>query len=353
MAEVFEAAWFFLPDIPPYAMCDDLRVLRLGASAHPAPGCGHVRCWSTTTLTWVPQRRRLAGGGVGGPGPVQPPEPVGALLADARGYRRLAPTGAQAAPAGPQVTPAHPGEHVDRGRRPLPGVAGAQLGTSSTAGSTERSRPSPTSRLQPHRDGLHRVEFRSPPRARDRTVRPEPPGYMVAVERARTTRSPRTRCACCRRPGRDWRRGLQQRRPVFHEWSSRRPRRSAHGRARGRATADSEQSVVADLRRVQAEVGFGRCENVVQGEVVDHASASRRSRPSGFLDDLAPGSVAARGSTVEVASTAREHRRRAWRFASRSAAGAQLAVCSSDSRRVARGDDTSVVSHSASVVWRR
>jgi hypothetical protein len=27
MAEVFEATWFFLPDIPPYAVCDDLQVL--------------------------------------------------------------------------------------------------------------------------------------------------------------------------------------------------------------------------------------------------------------------------------------------------------------------------------------
>ncbi|HMZ14545.1 MAG TPA: hypothetical protein PLS04_10470 [Mycobacterium sp.] len=34
MAEVFEAAWFFLPDIPPYAMCDDLRVLSGWALQH-------------------------------------------------------------------------------------------------------------------------------------------------------------------------------------------------------------------------------------------------------------------------------------------------------------------------------
>ena len=27
MAEVFEATWFFLPGIPPYAVCDDLQVL--------------------------------------------------------------------------------------------------------------------------------------------------------------------------------------------------------------------------------------------------------------------------------------------------------------------------------------
>jgi len=27
MAELFEATWFFLPDIPPYAVCDDLQVL--------------------------------------------------------------------------------------------------------------------------------------------------------------------------------------------------------------------------------------------------------------------------------------------------------------------------------------
>ena len=141
MAEVFEAAWFFLPDIPPYAMCDDLRVLSGWALQHiPRQGCGHVRCWSTTTLTCGSSTPTARWRRCRGPGPVQPPEPVGALLADARGYRRLAPTGAQAAPAGPQVTSAHPGEHVDRGRRPLPGVAGAQLGLLSTAGSTERVR---------------------------------------------------------------------------------------------------------------------------------------------------------------------------------------------------------------------
>ena len=27
MAEVFEAAWFFMPDIPPYAVCDNLEAL--------------------------------------------------------------------------------------------------------------------------------------------------------------------------------------------------------------------------------------------------------------------------------------------------------------------------------------
>jgi len=34
MAEVFEAAWFFLPDIPPFAACDDLQILAGWARHH-------------------------------------------------------------------------------------------------------------------------------------------------------------------------------------------------------------------------------------------------------------------------------------------------------------------------------
>lgn len=34
MAEVFEATWFFLPGIPPYAVCDDVRVLAAWAHRH-------------------------------------------------------------------------------------------------------------------------------------------------------------------------------------------------------------------------------------------------------------------------------------------------------------------------------
>lgn len=39
MAEVFEATWFFLPDIPPYAVCDDLQVLAAWAQ-HNVPRQG-------------------------------------------------------------------------------------------------------------------------------------------------------------------------------------------------------------------------------------------------------------------------------------------------------------------------
>lgn len=34
MAEVFEATWFFLPGIPPYAVCDDLQALAAWAHQH-------------------------------------------------------------------------------------------------------------------------------------------------------------------------------------------------------------------------------------------------------------------------------------------------------------------------------
>jgi len=34
MAQVFEATWFFLPGIPPYAVCDDLEALAAWAHEH-------------------------------------------------------------------------------------------------------------------------------------------------------------------------------------------------------------------------------------------------------------------------------------------------------------------------------
>jgi hypothetical protein len=54
MAELFEATWFFLPDIPPYAVCDDLQVLaawayrnapRQGQRARPLLVDNECRLW--------------------------------------------------------------------------------------------------------------------------------------------------------------------------------------------------------------------------------------------------------------------------------------------------------------------
>ena len=72
MAELFEATWFFLPDIPPYAVCDDLQVLaawahhnvpRQGQRARPLLVDNECRLWflqadgSLSAVSRRPNRR--------------------------------------------------------------------------------------------------------------------------------------------------------------------------------------------------------------------------------------------------------------------------------------------------------